>query len=212
MSWALILLILLIAGILAFLASARRGAAARAEDAAESMDADSRSLYSPIRRLSDEIEALASRKDTATIRIIGAEAAQEARRIREQCARALVARSELKRAGRGKSTALGEIDDLDRQLAEAASDQEKQAYLNAQEAYRRQIAHFAKAEEALSRIDVSVKAAEAVLAEMKTRLAVAASSEKAELAGDEDLRETISRMKTLSVSYDEAEQTLRSTF
>lgn len=212
MSWAIILLILLIAGIVAFVAAARRGATSRAEDVAESMDADSRSLYSPIRRLADEIEALGSRKDTATIRIIGAEAAQEARRIREQCARALIARSELKKAGRGKSMALGEIEDLDRQVAEAASDEEKQAYRNAQEAYQRQITHFSKAEEALARIDVSVKAAEAVLAEMKTRLAVASSSEKAELAGDEDLRETIGRMKTLSVSYDEAEQTLRSTF
>jgi hypothetical protein len=210
MAWALILLILIAFGMVAFVAMARRGAVERGNDPTEAMDADSRSLYSPVRRLTEEIEELAGKQDSVTARVVGTEAAQEAKRIREQCARALIARTSLVRASRGEAMANLEIQKLDSQVAAATNESEKAALQGAKEARQMELAHYTRAREALERIDGGVRQAVAVLSEMKTRLAVGSGSEKLEAAGEDDLRETIGRLKTLSVSYDEAEQALRS--
>lgn len=208
MAW-IVLLLLLVAAFVAFIVTARRGAVQRANDPTESMDADSRSLFLPIRRLVDQIEEVATRQDSVTGRVVGTEAMEEAKRIREQCAKALVARSELKKAGRGKGLAENEVSRLEEMEQSAATDSEKAALASAREARKLELTHYVEVEDAIKRIDGGIRQAEAALSEMKTRLAVAAGSEKAELAGDDELRETIGRLKSLSVSYDEAEQTLR---
>lgn len=209
MTW-LIILVLVVAVAVAFLSTARRGAVHRSQDLTEGMDADSRSLYSPIRRLVEDIETIASRDDSMAIRIIGKEAIGEAQRIREQCARALVARTELKKAARGRSVAESEIEDLTRKEAEATTDIERHAFASAREARNLELRQYEEVATTLTHIDANIRQAQAALSEMKTRLSVSAGNEKAITADDEELRATVARMKSLSVSYEEAEQALKS--
>jgi hypothetical protein len=193
------------------IASIRGTGQARAEDLTEEMDAESRSLYAPVRRLVDEIEEVVrSHRDSTVMKVIGGEALQEARRIREQVARALAVRDDLKRASRGRNVARSEADKLMARAEEAASTEEKLALLSAVEARKIEIGHYAIIDETVAKIDASVRQAQAALSEMKARLSVKATGEKAASAVEEDeLRETIGRLKQLSISYDEAEQLLR---
>lgn len=197
-------------GILAF-GAMRQSSTARATDPTEDMDADSRALFVPIRRLSNEIETLVDKNaNTALMRTVGAEARTEAFRIREQIAHALVIRGELKKALRGRSTAAQEADDLEVKASQAMTDAEREALTGAAEARRLELSHYGTVEQALARIDGGVRQAEAALSEIRARLAVAASGEKAAQADQtDDLRETVSRLKALSLSVDEAEQMLR---
>lgn len=197
-------------GLLAF-GSMRQTSTARATDPTEDMDADSRALFVPIRRLSNEIEGLVEKNgDTALMRTVGAEARDEAWRIREQIGHALVIRGELKKALRGRSTAAQEAGDLEAKASQAMTDAEREALTGAAEARRLELSHYETVEQALARIDGGVRQAEAALSEIRARLAVAASGEKAAQADQsDDLRETLGRLKALSLSVDEAEQMLR---
>ncbi|MGV3616423.1 MAG: hypothetical protein ACO1SV_13925 [Fimbriimonas sp.] len=197
-------------GLLAF-GAMKQTATVRSEDPTEAMDADSRALFSPVRRLTNEIEELVRRNgDTALMRTVGAEAKAEAQRIREQVAHALKVRGELKRALRGRSTAAQQITELDEKASVALTDAEREALAGAAEARRLELSHYGTVEQALARIDGGVRQAEAALSEIRARLAVAASGEKAAQAEQsDDLRETVSRLKALSLSVDEAEQMLR---
>ena len=197
-------------GILAF-GAMKQTSTMRATDPTEDMDADSRALFAPIRRLSNEIEAMVEKnRDAALMRTVGAEAGEEARRIREQIAHALKIRGELKRALRGRSTAALEADELEAKSTAATTDVECDALASAAEARRLELSHYGTVEQALARIDGGVRQAEAALSEIRARLAVAASGEKAAQAEQsDDLRETIGRLKALSLSVDEAEQMLR---
>ncbi len=193
------------------LTAMRQTAAVRADDPTEAMDAESRTLFVPIRRLTNEIEELIDRnRDSALMRTVGSEARDEARRIREQVAHALKVRGELKRALRGRSTASQDASELAAKAASAASETERAALESAAEARRLELGHYTTVEDALARIDGGVRQAEAALSEIRARLAVGASGERAAQADQsDDLRETVSRLKALSLSVDEAEQMLR---
>jgi hypothetical protein len=201
----------LIIGAAIFVLTMRRGAELRAADPTEEMDAESRSMYSPIRRLVTEIEEIVQRNQgSAIMKVVGGEAVQEAERIRDQVARALAVRDDLKRAMRGKNVARNEIEGLRARAQAATSDIERDTLLSAMEARKLELSHYDTVDEVLQRIDASVRQAQAALSEMKARLSVKASNElAAEAAEDGDLRETIGRLKQLSISYDEAEELLR---
>lgn len=208
--WVVLLILiplLIVLGL--FLQQVMAGASRRSQDPTELMDADSRSLFNPIRRLVADIEAVAAKKDSMVARVMGAESVEEARRIREQCAKALIARTELRKASRDKSVAELDYAELSRKAEAAATESERQALLSAKAARELEIQHYQTATEAIGRIDSAIRQTEAALGEMKARLAVAASNEKATTSGADDLRDTIGRLKALSVSYDEAENLLR---
>ncbi|AIE83866.1 hypothetical protein [Fimbriimonas ginsengisoli] len=192
------------------LGAMRQTAVLRAQDPTDTLDPESRTMFGPIRRLTNEIEELVDRnKESAVIRTVGREAITEARRIRDQIARALAARGELKRTLRGRSSAEREVASLDERMSAATSEEEKSSLAGAAEARKLEVSHYSTVEEALTRIDAGVRQAEAALSEMKARLTVGASGERAAAAGqDDELRATIGRLKALSVTYDEAEQVL----
>ncbi len=189
----------------------REQAARVASDPREEMDAESRSLFSPIHRLANEIEEVVDRNSDSTVmKVVGKEARDEAMRIHDQVAKALAVRDDLKRSLREKNVSRAEADKL---LAKAEAEQDpsvRATLLSAVEARRIEQSHYQVVEDTIQKIDSSVAQAEAALSEMKARLSTKASGEKAMSATDDaELRDTISRMKTLSVSYDEAEQLLR---
>ncbi|MEZ0325197.1 MAG: hypothetical protein ACAH95_04775 [Fimbriimonas sp.] len=186
----------------------RETASRASADPREEMDAESRSLFSPIRRLTNEIEEVVERNSDSTVmKVVGKEALDEATRIHDQVAKALGVRDDLKRSLRERNMSRAEGDKL---LAKAEVEQDptvKATLLSAVEARKMELSHYAVVEETIAKIDSSVAQAEAALSEMKARLSTKASGEKAMSATDDaELRDTISRMKTLSISYDEAEQ------
>lgn len=179
-------------------------------DLREGMDPDSRSLYAPIKRLVSEIEeAVRRHSGSSAVKVVGGEAVQEAHRIRDQVARALVARSELKRAMRERNVAAADAETLRAQI-DAADDLTREALASALEAKKLELSHYVEVEATIKKIDVGVTQARAALEEMKTRLAVKGANESASLATeDEGLREAVGRMRSLSISYDEVEELLR---
>jgi hypothetical protein len=183
----------------------------RIDDPRDEMDPESRSLYAPIRRLTDEIEEIVARHSgSAIMTVVGGEASQEARRIRDQIGKALSARSDLRKAIREKNLAQLEAERLKEKAAAAASAEDKVTILSALEAKQLEMTHYAEVEKVISKIDSGTAQAQAALSEMKARLSVKSASERSEGAAEEsDLRENISRLKSLSVSYDEAEELLR---
>jgi hypothetical protein len=192
--------------------STMRETAARVQaDPREEMDAESRSLFSPIRRLMNEIEETVERNSDSTVmKVVGTEAVGEARRIHDQVAKALAVRDDLRRALRERNMSRAESEKL---LAKAEAETDpsvKATLLSAVEARKMELSHYEVVENTIAKIDSSVNQAQAALSEMKARLATKASSEKAQSATDDtELRETIGRLKSLSISYDEAENLLQ---
>lgn len=188
----------------------RKTGEARMADPTLEMDPDSRSLYAPVRRLTNELEALIQKNpDSSLLKTIGNEALREAQRIRDQVAEGLQVRSQLKRASRGRSLAIQEVDKLQAQISDAKTDGERAALQSALTARQLELGHYTQVEETIGRIDSGVRQAEAALSEMKARLAVGAGGEAAARASSvDDLRDTMSRLKALSLSVDEAEELL----
>lgn len=180
-------------------------------DPREEMDAESRSLFAPIRRLTNEIEEVVeNHPDSMVMKVVGKEALIEAQRIHDQVAKALAIRDDLKRSLRERNMSKAETEKL---LAKAEAEEDptvKVTLLSAVEARRMELSHYTVVEETIAKIDSSVNQAQAALSEMKARLSTKASGEKALSATDDsELRDTISRMKSLSISYDEAENLLQ---
>lgn len=185
-------------------------ASQRVDDPRDEMDAESRSLYAPIRRLTDEIEEIVRQQcDSAIVKVVGGEAVEEARRIRDQVGKALEARTGLKKATREKNLAGQQAEELQAR-ATAAPEGEKDVLLSALQAKQIELDHYRSVDALIAKIDAGTAQAKAALSEMKVRLGVRAANEKTEvLTDDDDLRDTIGRLKSLSVSYDEAEHMLQ---
>jgi hypothetical protein len=206
-----VLLVILAIAAVAF-AAMKRTQATRAQVPGEDLDPESRTLLRPLRKLEEEIaDIVAQNKDSATVSVLGKEALDESRRVLEQASRSLVIRAELKRSLRGEYEAQKQIEDLNAKALTAATDQERESLQAAGEARKIELGHYGTIKQTIGQIDSGLRQAEAALAEMKARLAVSAGGEKVAAASEGDLRETISRMKALSLSYDEAEELLKGT-
>lgn len=162
---------------------------------------------SPLRRLRTEIRSIVeAKKGDPTVSVVGAEAAQEADRIYEQCVHLLKVRRELNRAFVGRSAATHETEKLERDLAAATSAEEQAALRSALEARRLEAAHYSTADQALERIDAGLRQAQAALSEMKARLATVSA---ADAETSTELEETLGRLRSLGTSLDEAEAWLK---
>jgi hypothetical protein len=193
------------------LLSARRAQFQVAQDQTFDLSPESRILLGPVKRLVAEIEKLIeNNKESETIRILGAEARTEAGRLLSQVTTSLTTRDDLKKSLRGRYEADKELGKA-RMKLEFATSAEKAVLESAIAARTMELSHYDEIESFIRRVELGVTQAEAALAEMKAKLALSASGEKAALQPDQDLRETIARMHNLSTSYEEAEQLIRGT-
>lgn len=206
--WIAVIVIALVA--VGFVATLQRGRKQRASDPREAMSPESRSLFNPIRKLVQEIDELANRSSLRPeMKVIAREALDEAHRISAQVAKALVARGEIKRAGVQRGASVEELAELELKVEQATTVAEREALTSALAAKRIELGYSANASDALGLIDASVRQAEAALSELRTRLNLALTSQALETAQDESLRETIGRLKSLTVSVDETESFLK---
>lgn len=189
----------------------RQGAGFRESDPSEVLDPDGRARYAKVRRLATEIEAIFEKhRDSTVTRMLGKEAREEVERIRRQVASALVHRAAIRKALAGRSMAEIEVAKLREKADAALTPEEKASLAAALEARQMELEHYSEAEQSLAKIDREVQQAEAALSEMKARFEVGVTVGQAEVATPlEEIRDTIGRMKAISVSYDEADEMLR---
>jgi chromosome segregation ATPase len=180
-----------------------------AEQELESVHPQDRALLAPLRKLRREIRAIVeAQKGNVAVAVIGAEAEAEADRIIRQSAELLRLRRELRKANTAASAAAREIDELKKEAGAAVSEAEAEALRSALAARELEQAHLARAGDALERIELGLRQAEAALAEMRARLAAAPLEAQTDAPG-EDLRETVGRLKALGTSLEEAEEWLK---
>jgi hypothetical protein len=190
-------------------ASASRMRKVRASDPAEDLRPESRTLLRPVRKLAEDLRTLVDRHpEASSIRVLGKEAIEEADRIVAQTARNLEMRERLRASLAGRHEAERDVQALGRKAEESDSPQEKLSLLSALEARRFELEQYGKVEEGIRRIDSSIRQAEAALAELKARLGAASGAEAVQLRPEDDLRESLARVKSLSVSVEETETLL----
>lgn len=190
-----------------FAFSVRQNKAASARDLMETIRPEDRVRLRPMLRLKDEIaQIVAANRQSTSIAIIGQEALEEAERLGVHVAEMLQLRAKVRRPMAQSANPSVAAERLEAELEIAGSELERQALEAAVAARKLEGDHYGKVQEAIDRIDSNVKQAEATLAEMKARL-LAAAAQGAE--NDDELRDTLSRLRSLDKSLDEAEQLLR---
>lgn len=194
---------------LAFFYSIRKTNQVRRSDPLEAVRPENRARIAPIRKLMADIQALVDQHgDDPAIGVIGREAAADSNRVFEQCVRMLAARDALIRASGSRVETDREIARLE-SLASTASDVERPSLETALAARQKERKHHERARDAVDRIDAQMRQAEAVLSELKTRLTLAASTAAAPDFEHEGLSDTLSRLKSLGDSLDEAVEVLQ---
>lgn len=159
---------------------------------------ESRAMLRPVRRLHDELrEFVQTHGDSGTVKVLGAEAVREADNILEQSLKLMRLRDRLKHAARGRSEAEVEL----RRLGDVAADDPTRV------ARELEMKHYGEIESSIPKIETSIAQAVAALSELKARLAVSAAS-VGQTEADGEIAETMSRLRALSASFDEAEELL----
>ncbi|MFQ3587248.1 MAG: hypothetical protein SNJ74_03165 [Fimbriimonadaceae bacterium] len=198
--------VLLLGVMLAFAFSIKVARKAREADPLEAVHSENRARIAPIRNLMADIRALVDEHGRdPTIGVIGREAIADSKRVFEQCVRMLSARDSLLRASGSRVETDREIARLESLLASSSS-VERPSLEIALAARREERRHHERAGDAIVRIDAQMRQAEAVLSELKTRLSLAVSTAAAPELEQESLAETLSRLKSLGDSLDEAVQ------
>lgn len=186
----------------AFIVLAARQTKSRWEEAGDqNLSNEARTLLRPLRRHRDDLhEFVKSNQNSPSIKVLGTEAAQEADHIVKQSIRLLTLRDQVKDLLRGQGEAQIELARID------ASDP---AFASARQAREAEISHYEKMALTLPRLDAEIAQANAALSEIKARLALSASQDH--LNGDQQLSETVARLKAIGASFDEAEAMLQET-
>lgn len=174
------------------------------------MSAESRILIRPLRELREQIERLVQMNaDMPSVRVVGREALAEADKIVEHSLKLGELRTELKKTLRGKSEAEVGLENLRRKLEIAATDEERDALASAVKAHEEEIAHYATIEASIAQVDSRLRSTEAALSELKTRIAVGAAGARAEALHEHEMSDVVTRLKSLSKSFGEAETMLQ---
>jgi hypothetical protein len=188
--------------------SARRSRELRAQVGDDDISPNDRVYLRPIRRLRDEIEAIVLENERSpAVKVIGREAIQEANQLFDHCVALLKTRSLLRKALMSRGNPDTSIMDLDAKIEEAQSDEERSALELARDARKLEAQHYEKIDQTLARVDTSIQQAQAALSEMKARISVAASGGDGQQ--ETEIQDTISRLRSLSTSFDEVEDLMR---
>ncbi|HMS54536.1 MAG TPA: hypothetical protein PKA27_03975 [Fimbriimonadaceae bacterium] len=189
--------------------SAHRAKALRAASSFDEISPNDRVYLRPIRRLRDEIEALVlENSKSPAIKVIGGEAIQEANGILSHSIQLLKTRASLRKVLSQKGDPNSEINTLQNQIAEAASGEEKSNLELALNARQLELSHYGEIEGIIDRVDGAITQAQAALSEMKARIAVAAAGDK-EGESSSEIEDTITRLRSLTKSFDEVEELMK---
>jgi hypothetical protein len=201
----LVVLLLLITLLAAFWLTIKNVRKATQEHTADELSPEARTIFRKLQRLYNELEETAKRnKDTASP-FVAQEALTEGSKLLKHSSEALLLRDRLKKELWGRYDAQKGIEDLQGRLSTAASDEEKTNLERTLSARNQELEQYGTLESTVAKIDSSIQQAEALLSEMKARVASSAASGAAE-ESVEGLREAVGRMRSLNASVDEIEQ------
>jgi predicted RNase H-like nuclease (RuvC/YqgF family) len=167
---------------------------------------EARLLLRPLRQLHEELESLvAQSQDLTVIKVIGLEALTEATTILRAAEKLAMARNELKRTLRGRGEAEVSIRRLEQRLSVDGAEPEQAALRKAIEAHQAEIGHYVEVERGIATIEGKLSQAQAQLAELKARIAVAAAQARTDAVDSSELGEMVERLRSLGKSLTEAE-------
>ncbi len=168
---------------------------------------ENRARFAPIKSVCREIDDLVARNaQNPAVKVIGAEARAEADGVLRHAARLLALRDKALKSAHGLHVAKRALSDLESEQAGAGGEEQRSTLESAIEARKVEIAHYGDAEASVERIDAALKQAEAALSELKARIVVAASEPAGIGDGTSELSESLARVRSLTKSFDEAEQ------
>lgn len=144
---------------------------------------------------------------STSVRVLGKEAMPEAKKLLQFAYRTAEKRREIRSliqtAGRQETEAAR----LELRLAQAVSEDERRSLEASIHNYRKLQQKVGPMQEALSQTEVQLREAHAALVELHSQIVVAGTNETAPNDSDE-LRETLGRIRDLSRSFEEVDQSL----
>lgn len=185
----------------------KQAQASREADPAEDLSPESRTLLRPLKKIYQEMQDAADGKSETLSPYIAVEALNESKQLLDQSAAALKLRDRLLKESRQGYNAQKGAEDLQARLSAASSDDERASLESALTARQQEIGHYKTLEEGIAKIESSVKQAEATMAEMRAKL-VSSGAAGMVTDGNDPLRETVGRMRSLSTSLTEAQEML----
>jgi hypothetical protein len=180
----------------------------RVDNSMDHLSPESRILVHPLKRIYNEMQEAARGKSENISSYLAEEALAESKRLLDQSIAALLLRDKLIREGRGRYEANKSVEDLQTRMNSSTSDEEKASLQSALAARQQEISHYDSLLPGISKIESSVKQAEAAMAEMRARMISSSSTGLAE-QGSDPLREAVGRMQALSSSLSEAQDMLQ---
>lgn len=205
-----VILLLLIVGIGASAVwSMRRTRQMREQAIGESLPLGDRGMLGPLKRLAADLEeVVAAHRDSTAVQVLGKEAIADAHTILRRAEAMLLTRHELKRTLRSRYETEKAIEDLSTRIANAEG-VEKVTLESALSARNLELQHYLEAEQGIGRIEAGLKQAEAALSEIKTRLSLLGSQDRAKSEGAaDDLRDALTRVRAIGESFEETQQLL----
>ena len=182
-----------------------RAAAAKRHDS--EISAEGRRMLRPIKSLREEIAGyVSSFSDRPEISVIGGEALREADALIAHTERLVDVHDDLMKARKGRAAAERELARLRKRTKSLVSESESQSLRSAVEARETEIERYKTVDAALRRLVSNLQEAEAALSEIKARLASGAVGAQTDSLETDDLAGMVSRLRTLSTSFDEAEE------
>ncbi len=181
---------------------------ARVDDSVDHLSPESRILVRPLKLIYNEMQEASKSKAESISPYLTEQALAESKRLLDQSVAALLLRDKLVRGGRGRYEANKSIGDLQIRLDSSTTEEEKASLKSALQARQQEVAHYDSLLPGISKIESSVKQAEAAMAEMRARMIASAPSGIAE-QGSDPLREAVGRMQALSSSLSEAQEMLQ---
>lgn len=159
------------------------------------------------KRIYDDIRTIVEHNaSNPAIKVIGTETLQEADLILDQCVKMLGQRDAIVKSGLLDQRVEQTPEKLRAEAESAASDAEKASLESAASAYEMRSGQAEMAKKALDRIDAGIEEAEAALGLMKSKLNAAALGTEDQAHYDEEFRESIMRLRSLSTSLAEAQE------
>lgn len=173
------------------------------------LDAETRMALKPILALRDQLAALSSSSGgSADVSVIAKEAVAEANLLIDHAQKLAERRVALRRSLRERAEAELALSKLEQSLAAATTDGERSSIQAAIAARHEEIGHYADAERAVEQINSKLREAEASLSELKAKVSAATAARSGDL-DHEEVGDLITRLKSLSRSFDEAEELLQ---
>lgn len=183
--------------------------AARPDYDPEELGAEGRKLLRPLRKERDAIESLVKASpDNAALSGVGKEAVADADVLIAGAAKLILRRNEIKKLARGKAKAALDLKSLEEAAQQAATDVERDSLERAAEARRGEIQQYEKVEQAMAQLEAKVREAHTALAELRAKLAAGAVESALGQVEASELDGLTLRLKSLSQSYQEAEEFL----